>query len=218
MRGQSGLFWSEGNTKVKKLGGVCFNLPPVITCPGAGTCTANCYGTQGRFNCPAVKQVRYDNLRIVKATLKHHGVLGLMRDLARDLQAIRQEIVRLHDTGDFFDQDYLDAWLQVAGFVQDKRFYCYTKSLHLNWDEVPDNLKVVQSVGGIYDHLLDPKRPHSKVFGSVAELREAGYERGDDSDRHALLGDLVKIGLVYHGTRKPYANGFITGVDKVATP
>lgn len=35
--------------------------------------------------------------------------------------------VRLHDSGDFFSQDYLAQWLEVIRARPRTRFYCYTK-------------------------------------------------------------------------------------------
>ena len=38
-------------------------------------------------------------------------------------------VVRVHDSGDFFSQEYFDAWLEVARGRPRTRFYAYTKSL-----------------------------------------------------------------------------------------
>lgn len=35
--------------------------------------------------------------------------------------------VRLHDSGDFFSQDYLARWLDIIRAGTQTRFYCYTK-------------------------------------------------------------------------------------------
>jgi hypothetical protein len=38
------------------------------------------------------------------------------------------EIVRLHDAGDFSDEEYLAAWLVAAKLLPDKKIYTYTKT------------------------------------------------------------------------------------------
>lgn len=38
-------------------------------------------------------------------------------------------IVRLHDTGDFFSDNYVKAWLSIMGACPGARFYCYTKEV-----------------------------------------------------------------------------------------
>jgi hypothetical protein len=74
--------------------------------------------------------------------------------------------VRIHGSGDFYSQEYLDKWISIAKINPSIRFYCYTKSLHLDWSNLPANFVVIQSMGGNYDHLIDWKRSVARVFES----------------------------------------------------
>lgn len=195
------LRWSFGNAKLKRTRTVSFNLPAFKSaegfkvCPGAGICAGVCYARQGRYMLPEVKHAREINLAIVRADLALFERLAIS-----DLERIRQKIVRVHDSGDFFSQDYLAAWFRVIAHFPDRRFYCYSKSLHLDWSDCPRNFRRVQSMGGRFDPLIDIEQPHTRIFVSHHERRAAGYLDGNHTDRHAQNGT-IRIGFVYHGSR-----------------
>jgi hypothetical protein len=65
----------------------------------------------------------------------------------------------------------------------------------------PDNLKITQSLGGLYDAKLDTSRPHARIFDSIESRDASGYENGNENDLPAING-VTRIGLVYHGTKK----------------
>lgn len=53
--------------------------------------------------------------------------------------------VRLHVSGDFFSQEYLNKWIQIARKFPNHLFYCYTKAISLDYSKRPDNLVVYLS-------------------------------------------------------------------------
>ncbi len=195
------LKWSEGNEKLKKLDTISFNLPAYKSadgfhvCPKAGGCASLCYARQGRYMMPSVAAPREFNLTKVRGNLQ-----TFVREAVEDLQRLNNKIVRIHDSGDFFSQEYLDAWLSICRQLPDKVFYAYTKSMHLNFSKKPRNLKVVQSVGGLLDHKINRRKSHSRIFATVRDRKAAGYVDGNTNDLPAIRGDR-KIGLVYHGTK-----------------
>lgn len=205
------FFWTDGNKKMREMHGAGFPLPAGLTCPGAGPCRANCYATQGRYAIHQTQRPRLENLAKVRYTLAIGGPALLAAVLAADIDMLQaKDVVRVHDSGDFFSQAYLDAWLLAMAAFPGMVFYCYTKSHHLDWSRVPPNFRVVRSLGSRFDHLVDLGRPHARVFAGLAELVRSRYTLGSRSDRHAVDGT-VRIGLVYHGTRLPVANGFLSG-------
>jgi hypothetical protein len=193
------LSWSFGNGKVSKLGAVSFGIPAYrsaggfATCPQAGACAAVCYARQGRYLMPNVAGARERNLESTRRP--DFAAMAIV-----DLGAISARLVRVHDSGDFYSQAYLDAWFEVARAFPGKTFYAYTKSLHLDFSGVPDNFRIVQSEGGKLDAGIDRGRPHSRIFVSHAARRKAGYGDGSNTDTLAVRG-ARKIGLVYHGSR-----------------
>jgi len=197
------LKWSDGNEKLKKTRTVSFNLPAIKACPMAGVCASVCYATQGAYVYPNVQASRAYNFDIAQ----HNP--GFQDMLIHDLKLIKQSSIRIHDSGDFFNQAYLNAWIAAMKQFPDKQFYAYTKSLHLDYSAKPDNFQIVQSVGGKLDHLIDTSKSHSRIFTDDAARIAAGYEGGNKDDTTAQLG-VIKIGLVYHGKKNLTENQKVT--------
>jgi len=189
------LKWSFDNKKLKKTNTVSFNLPAVEACPQAGICATVCYATQGAYIYPNVKNARRFNFDLAKKNGEE-----LEKKLIHDLRLIKQISIRLHDSGDFFNQNYLDVWHAVIRRFPEKQFYAYTKSLHLDFSGKPHNFTLIQSFGGKLDHLIQLDKPHSKIFSSEESRIKENYCDGNIDDSPAQRGEL-KIGLVYHGTK-----------------
>ena len=197
--------WSDGNTKVQKFAhAISFGIPAFEsrdgfkTCPKAGACAAICYARQGRYSTPMVQDAREHNLAEIRK-----DVGDFARKAVEDLSHMPSvNIVRVHDSGDMFSQEYLDGCFAVARAFPDIRFYAYTKSLHLNlWGKRPHNFQIIQSEGGLLDRLINVRRAHARIFATDYARRQAGYGDWHKTDTLALEG-ARKIGLIYHGVRR----------------
>lgn len=193
--------WVKGNRKLAKLATVGFGIPAFRsldgfkTCPMAGKCAGVCYARQATYTWPATVAAREHNLELVRFHLAEF-VAQAIADLSRS----KAETVRVHDSGDFFSQEYLDAWFTIARETPGKVFYAYTKSLHLDFSGKPENFRIVQSEGGLLDGKIDKNFPHSRIFATNEGREEAGYVDGNINDSPAINGE-VKIGLTYHGAK-----------------
>ena len=117
-------------------------------------------------------------------------------------------IVRIHVAGDFFNQEYMQAWYTVALRNPRTLFYAYTKSLRY-WvggiSEFPEiwNFVLTASYGGTHDHMINEFNLRSaKVVFSEAEAAELGLEI-DHDDSHAAKPTLRddSFALLIHGTQ-----------------
>lgn len=210
--------WVFGNNKLEKTSGgkyrvVGWGIPADVnvqqdgalfnTCPAALACRAVCYAKQGTYRFKNVVDARRHNLDL---SLNDNFADSIIADLSTMVvkgPKCRKpyNVVRLHDSGDFYSQRYLDAWCTVARAYPDVVFYAYTKSMHLNYSAIPANLRITQSFGGKHDALIDTSRPHSRIFSDDAARIAAGYIDGNVDDTPAIEGTVL-IGLVYHGGRK----------------
>lgn len=205
---------SDGNEKLEKTSKVlkrimgqrakvvAFNIPASIdfmvdgaefnTCPQAGACKSVCYARSGRFAMAESIGMRLDNLW---ATLRPDFVPTLVANIVES----KATHVRIHDSGDFYSQAYVNAWIDIAKALNGVVFYAYTKSLDLDYSSAPGNLRIVQSEGGKLDAMIDYTRPHSRIVVDVP----TGYVNGNSelADVPAIDGT-VKIALPYHGQRK----------------
>lgn len=164
------------------------------TCPGALSCRDVCYAKQGGYRYPASKAARSHNLAFSQGDA---FVSGVVVDLAR-MRTVNT--VRIHDSGDFYSQEYFNKWCDIAKALPHLTFYAYTKSLHLDLSGAPENFKVTQSLGGRLDSLVNLGKPHSRIFTSHEDRVRAGYVDGNLTDAYAIEGE-QKIGLVYHGNK-----------------
>jgi len=178
-------------------------------CPSAGACAKVCYARNGTYLFPAVRAAHLDNLRAAFAsdfpermlnelTRARYGPAGrphlpglerghLHPHVARLLD-LGAPLVRIHDSGDFFSESYLWAWLAVAHSAPGVLFYAYTKEVTLlraAADEAPPNFLWIYSMGGRQDRLVDRAHErHADVFPDPAAIAAAGYA---DQSAHDLL-------------------------------
>lgn len=160
------------------------------TCPSAGVCAKVCYARNGTYLFRNVKARHQANLQYVLDDLP-----GWERQMTAEVAHPRHRggWVRIHDAGDFFSDEYLTAWLDIARATPETRFYAYTKEVsrfrRLAEPDAPDNFLWVYSMGGREDHLIDVTRDRvAEVFPTLESMAAAGFTSQDESDLLAVLG------------------------------
>lgn len=193
------------NSKIKKSKHRTFNfgIPAyksasgMFTCPNAGACAKGCYALAGAYLFSNVAQAFERRLAVTMSE-------SFAETMLKEIDANRAERIRIHDSGDFYSEEYLNKWLEVIKARPKVLFYAYTKMISLfkrRKADIPKNFLVVFSFGGTEDKLIDVKRDrHSLVFTSIKELKSRGYADASNQDDVAL-GKNKRIGLVYHGTK-----------------
>ena len=192
------------------------------SCPFAHQCFSKAVEVDGKrkikdgpnteFRCfSASQEVQYTNTYNLRKhnfdTLKQHSddwplmYQELWKSIPPDAG-----IVRIHVAGDFFNENYLRAWIQLALEHHDVLFYAYTKSLQY-WDslrnEIPENLVLTASYGGRDDWMIDYFDFRSaKVVFSEAEAEELDLII-DHDDSHAANPTWrdESFALLIHGTQ-----------------
>lgn len=223
------LKFSTGNGKLKNR--LIFSLPAGYACPHAGVCKTFADRTTGlimdlpqftgteadEFRCfaamsetrPAVRAARWHNWDLLRETMYQNGnQVTLLADLI-DLSLMHQpekELVRVHESGDFWTEVYMHAWIMVAKRRPKQTFYAFTKSLGM-WlslkDIMPNNFKLTASCGGTLDYLI-PK--HTNVFERIAYVvytEEDALAKGleiDHDDSHCLGNK--PFALLVHGSQR----------------
>lgn len=191
------------NSKIKKSKKRTFNfgIPAyqstmgLKTCPNAGACAKGCYALAGAY--------RFSNVaRTFEARLALTQSNAFIDAMLKEIDNKRAERIRIHDSGDFYSEEYLHRWLKIIKARPNVEFYAYTKMVSmLKFHDLPKNFTVIFSFGGTQDKLIDvTKDRHSLVFESLEDLIRAGYSDASNQDDVAL-GVNPKIGLIYHGTK-----------------
>jgi hypothetical protein len=200
--------WLTQNSKMAKMSGVKtynWGIPAYrsadgfSTCPNAAACVKGCYATMGAYKFSNVAKVFEERLKLARGD----RFVGTMNAEIKRRKVLR---LRIHDSGDFFNAEYLDKWISIMHANPSVQFYAYTKMISLFKSysaagKIPSNFIVVFSYGGKEDKLISRSSDrHSWVFPSVEALQAAGYADAHVDDSTAL-GANPRIGLVYHGTK-----------------
>lgn len=190
-----------------------------LTCPNAGACAQLCYARNGTYLFRNVKAAHTKNLerylndsdrwfldmlselskKKYRPTKSPRAInVDPLDDYSKEWLRVGGKAVRIHDSGDFFSEEYYVAWRRIASAFPDVMFYAYTKEVEMVKRHDPiDNFKIIFSMGGKQDHLIDKDNDrHAEVFPSMDALIEAGYQDQEDSDLLAFLLPTARVGIV----------------------
>ena len=146
---------SHGNKKLKnnkRVNFLVWNLPAVITCPDATkACILNCYARKAERAYPSCKPARVSRFEISRQEdFTDRMIFTILTELARPVNKNRVTVFRIHESGDFYNREYAEKWLDIMRFFEnDKRivFVAYTKSVKFfDGVELPNNFALLASV------------------------------------------------------------------------
>lgn len=132
------IYLSKGNKKLnptKNVKYLVFNLPAIVTCPFATkACKACCYARKAERMYPSVLPCRERNFRASKSeSFVADMITAIENELKKpSYQKAKQVVFRIHESGDFYSQEYADKWLLIIWHfrhVKKLRFMVYTKSV-----------------------------------------------------------------------------------------
>ena len=174
------------------------------TCPNAGICAKGCYAQSGAYNFSNVAQA-FENRLADSLSDNFPALLG--KELAVKVKTAKRQgkqlVIRIHDSGDFYNMKYALKWLSVMNNFPTVQFYAYTKQVVMFKGIskiIPDNFTLIFSEGGLLDSKIDQAIDrHSRVFESLEALLAAGYTDTSENDLNAITAPNGKVGLIYHG-------------------
>jgi hypothetical protein len=255
------LKWSKANNKIKALSEIkelqtwltssqnqvwSLDLLSGHSCPYAKECLSKVEivagkrkvvdGPDNEFRCfsasqealfPYVYKNRKHNYDCLKSAV---GIEGKYNLLSASLPK-KAGIIRIHVGGDFFNQEYFDAWVKLAENNPDRLFYAYTKSLPfwLKYEYLPWNFVLTASKGGHKDKLIEKNNLREVVVladpivvQSIMDSKnhdEYGGLAIDHDDSHAAVPEWgnENFYLLIHGTQPAgssagKANSILKGV------
>lgn len=199
------LHFSRGNAKLDALEAIIggpvytFSILSGWTCPYANDCLSKVHDVNGKrtlkdgpntkFRCfsatqetiyPAVYNSRRDNFEQLKAAGSSMCLL-----ICQSIPE-KAKCIRIHVGGDFYSQEYFDAWVSVAQLFPHIIFYAYTKSLPYwvkSFRRIPDNMVLTASYGGRCDHMIES----CNLRHAVVIADEATAQAVIDSGNHNIV-------------------------------
>lgn len=211
------LSFSIGNAKLKA-DTLILSLPASHSCPFAKNCRTSadketgkltngkdcqyrCYAASTEALFKNVRKSRWNNFESLKRAKTIIGMANLIEQGIINRKNIK--LVRYHQSGDFFSQDYFDAWLLIAKNHPELIFYGYTKSIPYlikRMNEIPGNFKIVASRGGVHDNLINLFGLRSAiVVYSEKEAKNMNLET-DHDDSHCWNYN-KDFAIVIHGNQ-----------------
>ena len=192
---------------IKYYNGVVYewNLPTGSTCPFAMECKVTVDRITGKFDihrgqykCYAAGPERFPGVREHRWKNFEHTKNGNKPILPKDCRA-----VRIHASGDFYNQEYFNMWVEIAKENPEVEFWAYTKSLNY-WikkiNDIPKNLILTASRGGRLDYLIDQYNlKNVTIYNSEFQVpKNIPIDTNDDYARMPL----INFGLIDNYAKK----------------
>lgn len=175
------------NLKLKKDNIFKFSLPMALTCPGAGECRIWCYmdGVYRLRGRPVIARHKR-NFELTKKPWFHEIAIHEIKSRPNI------KLLRIHDSGDYYGQTYLNKWYKIAVACPSVFFYSYTKSLHLDFKAIKklDNVKIIQSEGGRWP--VDKRCAHAVVISRGSRI-PVGYMNASRSDKVSFYYNKIAL-------------------------
>lgn len=193
------------NWTIPALSAVLSDGQRVNTCPAAGICATLCYARTNTYRFSNVLAAHTRNLELVVTDLASWEQ-SMIEELTH--RRYRQKWVRIHDAGDFFSDEYLEAWLRIVTVTPDVTFYAYTREVSrfrrcVEQGQRPDNFLYLFSLGGKEDKLIDLVADrHCDVFPSLEAATVAGYSSQHEDDRHSVTLPTNQIAVIANPVKK----------------
>lgn len=163
-----------------------------IVCPFAKDCIKFCYAKKGAYTWGNVKPLYEQRYNLTKSNI-------FIEAINESLKQKKVDILRIHDSGDFYSNEYVNKWITIAKENKNIIFYAYTKSIPLfEKINLPQNFIVIYSYGSKVDNLIKPnKHRHAKIFDNEKQLINEGYINASKNDLNAIKEN-KKVGLIFH--------------------
>ena len=170
-----GLYLSGGNVRMNI---PTWSLPAVDTCPGATeNCKKYCYAKKAENIWGAVRPSRDRNYQASLSPDFADKMVGLV-------DRAGSEYIRVHESGDFYSQSYLDKWFEVAMQLPSKKFLAYTQCFDLDWSRAPPNFVLYWTV---WDDTVD-----APPSGLIAFVEDDGSGKIEPIEHERAAFNLAK--------------------------
>ena len=148
----------DGNLKLKNNNETRFmiwNIPAVVTCPyRTAMCEKYCYARKAERMYPTCSEARERNFAITRMyNFAERMIYTIETELTSKKFAGKKVVFRIHESGDFYNRAYTNAWIQIARHFEGNEnivFLAYTKSIQwfieIGLEMVPSNMVVRSSI------------------------------------------------------------------------
>ena len=193
------------------------DLPCGYSCPFALKCKAfanpvsgrltdgkyaefRCYGASLETAFTALRNRNWYNYNLMRNAKN----AGEMTDILLSSFSDRIKVMRIHAFGEFFSDNYFQAWVNVAQEKPLVSFFTYTKALPYIRMDKPDNFSMQYSMGGTLDGELNGE-PVAHVVNTESQAKKMGLPiacKNNPADDYLFVKAKMDFALLVHGTQK----------------
>jgi len=156
----------DGNSKIDK-SVLVFDLPAVESCRNCASCAKTCYAVKAQVQYWEVLAKRSTNFWLAK-----NEPAFLFGEIRKQLSRTRKEMSRIHASGEYFSQEYVDFWTEIVESFPKIKFYSYTKmesKLDFSYIERLPNFNLIYSI------LPNGKRNYGPEAEMLALSKATGF-------------------------------------------
>lgn len=139
-----------------KLGGKIASWSLPATKEVCGRVCVGCYAEKAQRIYPAVTPSRERKLDIANSA-------GFAGNMTKAIEVLEPDYIRIHDSGEFYSQNYVDNWEKIVKTLPKYKFYAYTKRLDdFSFDKLKahSNIVIINSLhNGSLNYGPKDKRP-----------------------------------------------------------
>ena len=171
---------TKGNSKLHKSIG-CWSITPVLSCPNCKQCAKTCYAMKSYRRYPSVQKAWDRNFESTMDADRFYG------EMYKELEKGKFKVVRIHVSGDFHSQAYVNTWEKLCRKFPEIQFYGYSKAFGVF------NLDGLASLPNV--NIINSMAPDGGVnYGDalrVVELKNMGYKVCPATDKANHKLDIV---------------------------
>lgn len=173
---------SEGNGKLHK-SILIWNLPAgdgKSAATTGGTCFMECPG------CYAIKAQRQYTKNVLPSRLKKleaSKTTTFMLDIIESIKTLKGLYVRIHESGDFYSQEYINKWYYIASSLPGVHFTAYTKQLERFDFSLLRSLENVTIINSLHNNKINygllEKKPLEQPLcpcGTSPDVKGCGWD------------------------------------------
>lgn len=120
-------------TCTSKMPGPSFSLPAGRACPNAhGEICDECYAKKGCYQYTSTMRAQEARFSWVRDCMKSDiGRLHFINTMIAAIEASGVEYFRIHDSGDFFNLQYVECWIEIARALDTVMFWAPTREYQM---------------------------------------------------------------------------------------
>lgn len=177
----------NGNKKLQNTENVRFiiwNLPAVKTCPfRTPSCEKSCYARKAERVYPQVLPSRERNyIESLENDFTENMIFTLENELKSKKYIGKKVIFRIHESGDFYSQEYSNKWVEIVKHFPGVTFLAYTKSIvffpNYNSPNFPQNFVIRSSLwNDTAPDMVEYTRAHDMPIYTALTAQDMENER-----------------------------------------